>query len=290
MYNRDLEIFVDVANTGSFTKTAENFNTSSTAIMKQINSLERDLKVKLFIRSHQGVKLTEAGDKIYHTARYLIDYSKRAVEDARGTQNNIITIGTSVICPSKPLTDIWSKIGNKYPDYKIKIAPFEDNHTEVLSTLNSSAFDIIVSPNDSKKWQENFGFLKLGDYKSTVSMPRTHRLANRKVLSTADFSNETVMIITSGDSETINRLREDISRDSKNVNFIPMPFLYDISVFNECEENGYILMTLDAWKDIHPGLITIPLDKDYKIPYGIVYQKNPSQKVKDFIEIVRSNI
>ena len=66
--------------------------------------------------------------------------------------------------------------------------------------------------------------------------------------------------------------------------------MYNINVFNECEENGYILMSLNSCKDVHPGLINIPLKQDFHIPYGIVYSKNPSKDLKNFINIIENNI
>jgi len=40
---------------------------------------------------------------------------------------------------------------------------------------------------------------------------------------------------------------------------------------------------LDAWDNIHPSLITIPVDWAYKMPYGLLYKKNPS-KQKDCLK------
>ena len=294
MYNKYLDIFIEVANTGSFTKAAEKFYVSSTAIMKQMNLMEDDIGIKLFERTHQGIILTEAGKQIYKDSKHIIDYSKKAIQNVLKLENKnaVITVGTSMICPCKPLMDIWYKVNNSFPNYKIKIVPFENNHTETLSTLkgNDTNFDCIVTPNDSDSWKNEYNFLKLGDYKYTASMPRSHRLANKKKLDIKDFSNETIMMIAEGDSKTSNLLREHILKTCENVNILPTPFLYNIDVFNECEDKGYILMTLNAWKDIHPGLVTISLKQDYLIPYGIIYDKNPSKDMKNFISIIESNI
>ena len=66
------------------------------------------------------------------------------------------------------------------------------------------------------------------------------------------------------------------------------PHYYDIEVFNYCEENDYILLTLDGWNDIHPSLVTIPFEVPYSIPYGIVYSTEPNKGTKRFLEIVSS--
>ena len=58
MYNPQLDTFVTVAERGSFTKAAEELCITPTAVIKQINLLEAKLGLKLFERSHRGLKLT----------------------------------------------------------------------------------------------------------------------------------------------------------------------------------------------------------------------------------------
>jgi len=36
--------------------------------------------------------------------------------------------------------------------------------------------------------------------------------------------------------------------------------------------------TLDIWKDVHPSIVTIPMEWGYTIPYGIVYAKQPDDR------------
>lgn len=61
MYNPQLDTFIKVADAGSFNKAAEDSFITPTAVIKQINLLERSLDVKLFERTHRGLKLTKAG-------------------------------------------------------------------------------------------------------------------------------------------------------------------------------------------------------------------------------------
>ena len=61
MYNPQLETFLTVAEAGSFNKAAEKLYISPPAVIKQINLLERDLDLRLFLRTHRGLQLTKAG-------------------------------------------------------------------------------------------------------------------------------------------------------------------------------------------------------------------------------------
>lgn len=65
LYNPQLDTFLRVADAGSFSKAAEEMYITPTAVIKQINLLEGSLGVMLFIRTHRGLHLTEAGKVFY---------------------------------------------------------------------------------------------------------------------------------------------------------------------------------------------------------------------------------
>ena len=54
MYNPQLETFLCVAECGSFNKAAEKLFISPPAVIKQINLLEENLDLQLFVRTHRG--------------------------------------------------------------------------------------------------------------------------------------------------------------------------------------------------------------------------------------------
>lgn len=72
MYNPQLDTFICVAESGSFSKAAERMFITSTAVIKQINSLESSLELQLFERTHRGLSLTEAGKSLYKDSIYVI--------------------------------------------------------------------------------------------------------------------------------------------------------------------------------------------------------------------------
>ena len=82
-----LKIFHAVAEAGSFTSATVILNLSQSAISRQIQSLEDDLKVKLFERHARGLTLTENGEYVYKTAHEVISKLKE-VETSLGDQKN----------------------------------------------------------------------------------------------------------------------------------------------------------------------------------------------------------
>ena len=82
-----LKIFYAVAEAGSFTRATINLNLSQSAISRQIQSLEEDLKVQLFERHARGLTLTENGEYVFKTAHEVISKLKD-VETSLGDQKN----------------------------------------------------------------------------------------------------------------------------------------------------------------------------------------------------------
>ena len=82
-----LKIFHTVAEASSFTKAATILNLSQSAISRQIQSLEQDLKVQLFERHARGLTLTENGEYLFKTAHDVISKLKE-VESTLGDQKN----------------------------------------------------------------------------------------------------------------------------------------------------------------------------------------------------------
>ena len=82
-----LKIFHAVAEAGSFTSATVILNLSQSAISRQIQSLEDDLKVKLFERHARGLTLTENGEYVYKTAHEVISKLKE-VETSLGDKKN----------------------------------------------------------------------------------------------------------------------------------------------------------------------------------------------------------
>ena len=293
MYNKYLEVFIEVANTGSFSKAGEKLFISPTAVMKQMNLMESELGLSLLNRTNHGITLTEVGKQIYDDAKFIIDYTDKAIKKAKKLQNqntHFVTIGTSLICPCKPLLDIWYKVNDKYPEFKIKIVPFEENHSNVLSTLNNNGatLNFLVSPGDSQEWLKDFSFFKLGTYRFCIAVPITNPLSKKKELSFKDLSGEKIAAITTGKSKQNQDIVNKIKQNCENVEIIDAPLYYDMNLFNKCEENGYLLVTLECWKDIHPAFKTIPISSGESMPYGIIYSKEPSDDASKFLDIIKT--
>jgi DNA-binding transcriptional LysR family regulator len=291
MYNSLLDTFITVADCGSFTKAAQRLYISSTAVMKQINALESHLDLKLTQRTSTGIRLTPAGEVIYKDAKFMIDYSKKSVASAKATvldYNTTFCVGTSLLNPAKPFMDLWYKVNGDFPDYKLHLVQFEDNHEGILSEIGQlgKKFDFLIGVCDSRAWLSLCNFLPLGRYKKMIAVPREHRLAKKNRINLEDLYGETLMMVKKGDSGVNDFIRNDLEQNHPKIHIEDTPQFYDLSVFNRCAESGNVLLTIECWKDVHPMLVSIPVNWEYSIPYGLLYSLNAPDDVLRFVRTV----
>lgn len=292
MYNPLLNTFLAVADCGSFTKAADKLFISPTAVMKQINLFEAHINLKLIERTPTGVRLTPAGKVIYNEAKAIIDYSNRAIAKAKAETDNYNTtfcVGTSMLNPAKPFMDLWYNVNKDFPDYKLHLVPFEDNHEGILSEIKNlgEKFDFLIGVCDSKAWLSLCNFTPLGQYKKMVAVSREHRLAAKDRLDISDLYGETLMMVARGDSGVNDFIRNDIEINHPQIHIEDTPQFYDLSVFNRCAETGNVLLTIECWQEVHPGLISIPVNWEYSIPYGLLYSFNADKDVFKLVEKIK---
>ena len=291
MYDPALDTFIAVAECGSFTKAAQRLYISSTAVMKQMNALERRLELKLLDRTPSGVRLTPAGEIIFRDAQFIIGYSKRSITDARAamnTRNDTFRVGTSLLNPAKPFMDLWYRVNSEFPEHKLHLVPFEDDHEGILSEIGKlgEKFDFLIGVCDSRIWLSMCQFLPLGRYRKMVAVSRDHPLAAKERLEISDLYGETLMMVRRGDSGVNDFLRNDMEKNHPMIRIEDTAQFYDMAVFNRCAETQNVLLTIECWQDVHPGLISIPVNWDYSIPYGLLYSKDAPEDVLKFVDAI----
>lgn len=292
MYSRELTTFLAVAEHGSFLKASKELYITPASVMNQINKLESLVGVQLIVRTNQGTQLTAAGRSLYKDAKKIIRQSEQAIARARQIakdEQQAIRVGTSILRPCKTLVDLWSRIDDGTLPVTIHIVPFDDSPTSMEIMLDSlgKEIDCFVGPCDSLTWRERYNILPLEPVHCCIAVPRKHPLSKKEMLRWSDLDGETMMVVKRGDSPVLNRLRDEIEEQHPLITLMDTPHFYDTSVFNECEQMGCVMETLDIWKDVHPSLVTIPVEWEYTMPYGIVYAKNPSHAAKNFIQMIQ---
>ncbi|HIT27314.1 MAG TPA: LysR family transcriptional regulator [Candidatus Ornithoclostridium excrementipullorum] len=295
MYNPQLETFIAAADAGSFSKAAEILYITPTAVIKQINLLERDLDLRLFERSFRGLTLTKAGQSLYNDAKYIIQYAKESVVRAKNAmqeEGSVIRIGTSLMTPCQYLLKLWPKIEKVRPDFRFRVVPFEntpENAREILANLGQNIDLVLGIFDDVMLGLRKCAALELSREPVCVAMSVNHRLANKKRLSYRDMYGETLMIMRRNWCGYIDELRDDLWSNHPQIATEDISF-YDINAFNRCESGNNLLVAVKRWEGVHPLLKIVPVNWEHSVPYGILHSPEPSDTVMEFLEAVKQAI
>ncbi|MBE0490602.1 MAG: LysR family transcriptional regulator, partial [Halomonas sp.] len=98
MDTQSLQAFLAVAESGSFSRAAEQLHLTQPAVSKRIAVLETQINAKLFDRIGRGISLTEAGRLLLPRARQILvmmDDSRRALGNLSGDIGGSLTLATS---------------------------------------------------------------------------------------------------------------------------------------------------------------------------------------------------
>ncbi|MEO9588987.1 MAG: LysR family transcriptional regulator, partial [Marinobacter sp.] len=86
---RQLNTFLTVADTGSFSRASEKLFVAQPALSRQIRMLEEALNVEVFVRHGRGVVLTAAGELLYERARILLQSLERTQADVTAVAGEV---------------------------------------------------------------------------------------------------------------------------------------------------------------------------------------------------------
>lgn len=291
MYNHQLDTFIRVADAGSFSKAAEELYISSTAVMKQINLLERDLDVQLFVRTPRGLALTNAGKSYYRDAKYMIQYAKDAqtrAHNAMQNNDNVVRIGTSLMTPHQFLMDLWPRIHQLLPELKFQIVNFEntpENAREILAHLGQN-IDIVAGIFDETMLAlRSCSAFELTRQPLCCAVSIYHPLAQKDSLTVEDLYGQSLMLMKRDWSKYVDALRDELWQNHPQINIVDFSF-YNVEAFNQCENNGALLMAVPIWQSVHPLLKIIPMEWEHSIPFGLLHAPTPTPTVEKFLQAV----
>lgn len=291
MYNPQLETFLCVAESGSFNKAAEKLYISPPAVIKQINLLEESLDLQLFVRTHRGLMLTEAGRSLFQDTKYIIQYCKDSVTRAKNAMQNstnVIRIGTSPMTPAQVLVDLWPKLQENCPNTKFQLVPFDntpENAREILANLGQN-IDVVAGIFDETMLNlRQCAGLEISREPICCAVSVHHRLAQKDTLTVTDLYGENLMLMRRDWSHYVDMLRDDLWKNHPQIHIVDFDF-YDFAAFNQCENNNCVLMAVENWRYVHPLLKILPVDWGYTIPFGLLHSPNPSPSVKQFLRAV----
>lgn len=279
MESRLLEIFVYVAELGSFSKAAQRLSITPSAVIQQFNRLEDELRVRLLVRTKKGVALTPAGE-------YMLVKSKKLLHDIQNIEHtlhsfsressHIFTLGSSFVRKSRAFYPLWQRFAQA-STWNVQIIDVGD----IRNTWQMA--DIIECVHYGGSWQRQMCFTELFTVPIALSARPDLLPADRSFLTWDDLSGKTLVTLPSGLSPVLDNLAREAR--ARGVQVIEAPY-YDMFLFSMCEVNDYFLQIPLIWRDLYPSMPTLRCSWDYTQPYGFFCQKNPPAIVEKFLSFV----
>jgi len=152
-----LKIFHTVAEASSFTKASTVLNLSQSAISRQIQSLEYELKIKLFERHARGLVLTDNGKYLFQTAHEVIAKLKdveATFGDEKDKLKGKLTVTTVVSFGTTWLTPRIKEFMDLHPEIEVELI-FDDRELD-LSTREADVAIRMRRPKQLNLIQKKF--------------------------------------------------------------------------------------------------------------------------------------
>ena len=141
---RNIKTFIKAAETGNFTKTAEELGYSQGTVTLQIKQLEDELGVPLFNRTGKRIELSEKGREFMNYAYSIVktEAEARSAMEEKSEIKGMLTVGMIESVASFYYKEIIEQFVKTYPEAKliVKIA----TTVELMDMLKKGMLDVIV--------------------------------------------------------------------------------------------------------------------------------------------------
>lgn len=190
-----LKTFVLVSELGNITKAAEKMYITQSAVSRQLKSLEDDFQIELFIRSKQGVKLTDDGKKCFEIAKNIVkEYDKfmLLIKEIKNTKKSSLKIGYYVLYGRDCIPNAVRSMKLKYPDLSITLE-LNKLH-DLVFALQYKQLDVILTLDISYADTPSIRSETLVPTPLQAIFPNNHPLAKKKRIRFSDLQNEHFII------------------------------------------------------------------------------------------------
>lgn len=182
-----LEVFLKVVETASFTKAGEQIGLSQSAVSQAVAALESELNIKLLNRNRNGVSLTKIGERIAGLIRDLIKIKTKIINEATGItgiETGTIRIGSISSMSAKLLPGLISSFKKRFPG--VDVILYEGSYEEVNNWIKLSVVDVGVVAEE----KHEFDFIPLLQDKMVVFVPEKHPLSNQSEIHLKEIADE----------------------------------------------------------------------------------------------------
>lgn len=177
---RQLEQFLAVAETGSFSKGAARAHVSQPALSTAIGKLENDLGVQLFNRLARQVTLTAEGHRLLASAKTIVGECETVRAALKQTaEREVLSIG---ICDTMDLTSLAATLEQfRRNNGSVRLKVWEDNSQVLIDQLANGKQDLIfLAVTGDENLPSSWETRHLATENYVIAAAHDHRLAGQK--------------------------------------------------------------------------------------------------------------
>ncbi|MGZ4839680.1 MAG: LysR family transcriptional regulator [Terriglobales bacterium] len=194
-----LRYFCAIAQTGSFSRAAQQTHVSQPSLSQQIRKLEDELGTRLFDRLGRTVRLTEPGRAFLPRARAVLSELEAARSDLVEREASVGgTVCVGVIPTIAPyfLPPYLAAFSRKYPQARVSV--LEEITPLLLERLRAGSMDVAVLALPIPVRGHEFESFALATEKLYAVLPKRHPLARRTTVTLMELRNDPFLLLRDG--------------------------------------------------------------------------------------------
>lgn len=193
---RTLRYFATVAKKASFSRAAETLHVSQSALSRQIQLLENELRVRLFDRVGRRIVLTPAGEDLLGRTRTILDdviALKSRADELAGGSRGMLRIGATPQTMESLLSSVLTRYMRRAPGVTPVLV--EDGSAGLVTQVETGLLHVAIAalPHNAALQAK-----RLFPLRALAVTPRHHRVANRPAVEVADLVEENLLLLRGG--------------------------------------------------------------------------------------------
>ena len=184
-----LEVFRAVYETGSVTEAAMRLGLTQPTVSRNLSNFQYALQFDLFAKQKGRLRPTPEGEALYLKCKGTfeqLDRLDQSIHEIKHGSEQVLRIMLLAAGAQLPfLADVIKRLRDKWPQVKIQVS--QGGGDEQLECLRAGEIDIGFGTLRSPSSDIDSCFME--SFKMIGILPHNHPLANRSMLSLADFTN-----------------------------------------------------------------------------------------------------
>lgn len=179
------------------TRAAEKLSVSQPELSRAIMRIEEEMGVALFDRNGRSIRLNKFGELFLESTNHIIlemDTVKTRLSEMRGVETGEVTLGFLHTVGATYLSLFMKEFKEMHPNVRVKLV--QNNSQALKNLLAQGIIDLCVTTPVAT--EKNIEWQPLLTEELFVTLPRTHPLANREMLTVKELKHETFILLKEG--------------------------------------------------------------------------------------------